>query len=917
MSGGALNWRSTSVYALCTEMISQMRLEQLTIGGFGRLRGKHDLAAGLNLVSGANEAGKSTFHDAVVRSLFGFAPEERRRHEGTSVKDQRMPWAGAPFSLTLRALDHEGRAVVAVWDFVTEFAELHDALTGKVILREQPKQRADYDIGCQLVGMTREEFTQVCCLYQGAVETVRPSEGLHAALQRSVESAPAEDIGVQSADERLRKLLSNIGVHGGYYGALANGELDRASKREATLRAQLEEAREQRRALDGVAAKLDTARQRCVDGAERVLTLEQRMLRTAVASLKQRDTRALQLSAKRQDRPADGPTLTRELVGREQELRVRIAALDAREGELLSEIGAAATEAAEQEHGVTTAKQRITELAVHQGVDLADEEAVRALLADVRAAGAEDASRPLGEEPKRDSTLAQFRDQRDELIAQRAGQATKSWNAQMLGFALVLAVVGAAGAALVNPGLALVIVAGAICAWVARPRAVAMSDLVSLSAFGGRSFEELDDECAHEDRVLSESSAARDARKLTDAERLVRSQELHERLAAATPGRDNRRPAKDPVERAEAYLAACNGARALAQTTADLKQSQARLDVLSVPAARIAEVQEERAGPAAELSGLYRQAGLDADKSRTVGDEFAACAQRAQHDEGRIMRAEQASAALHELLDGRTMEELGQELGAAERALTEHERLHGEQPPGEASANEGEDGHELARAKSELTKCEIEVAELNTVVKEREGALLAPADLDVELVQVQARRERLELIRDAVRTARTALQKAAQETHRRVAPFLNDALQRELPRITRGRYTDGTIDEDLAIRLYAPESGRLVSIEQLSRGTRDQVALVQRLEIARLLDPTAGEAPLFLDDPFAHFDSARLRLGAELIAEVSNRRQVILFTEDAAVMERMQAACPGCNVIELRDPVTDTPAALTPDGLSA
>jgi hypothetical protein len=132
-----------------------MRLEQLTIGGFGRLRGTHDLAAPLTLVVGANEAGKSTFHDAVVRSLYGFAPEERRRHDGMAAKDRRMPWTGSPFSLTLRALDHEGRTVVTVWDFETEFAEMHDALTGEVIVREQPKQRADYDIGRQLVGMTR------------------------------------------------------------------------------------------------------------------------------------------------------------------------------------------------------------------------------------------------------------------------------------------------------------------------------------------------------------------------------------------------------------------------------------------------------------------------------------------------------------------------------------------------------------------------------------------------------------------------------------------------------------------------------------------------------------------------------------------------------------------------------------------
>ena len=82
---------------------------------------------------------------------------------------------------------------------------------------------------------------------------------------------------------------------------------------------------------------------------------------------------------------------------------------------------------------------------------------------------------------------------------------------------------------------------------------------------------------------------------------------------------------------------------------------------------------------------------------------------------------------------------------------------------------------------------------------------------------------------------------------------------------------------------------------------------MQRLEIARLLDPTAGQAPLLLDDPFAHFDAERLRLGAELIAEVANDRQVILFTENLEVLKRMQEACPTVSLIELADPVDQRP----------
>jgi hypothetical protein len=893
-----------------------MRLEELTIGGFGRLRGTYDLAAPLTLVVGANEAGKSTFHDAVVRSLYGFAPEERRHHDGMAAKDQRKPWTGAPFSLTLRALDHEGRIVVAVWDFEAEFAELHDALTGNVIAREQPKQRADYDIGRQLVGMTREEFTQVCCLYQGAVETVHPSEGLHTALQRAVESAPAEDIGVDSADSRLRGLLSDIGVHGGHYGPLASGELDRLSKRETALRELLEEARSQRTALDEVCAQLDDARRRRKDSSERAVTIEQGILRTAVTSLKGRNERALDLAAKSRDRPTDGPALTRELVGRQQELQAQLDALGSREAEMLAEVEASKREVCEQQSSLVAAEQLIDALGANDGLDLSDEETVRVRLAEMRAARDAEPGRPLGELPQRDPTLARFRQARDELVAQRAGQATSAWDTRLLALALALGAVGAGTATLVSPVLALLIVVAAVCVWIARPRAVPGTDLASLPAFGGRSFEELDQHCAEEERIISSFTAVRDAQQQRESDQRNQSIELHKRLASALPSHDDEETSNETIERAEAYLAGCDGFRALTQARAVLEQRQARLEVLGAPARRLAEVEVERASHAAELSELYRQAGLDPQDAGAVGSSFAAEANNAQRDEERITHAEHANAALRELLDGQTAEELRLELRAAETALSEHESLHGHRFQNDTNAHEiGKP--DLARAKSALTEREIEVAELQTVVKEREAGLVAPGDIEVELAQVETRRARLELIRDAVRTARTTLQAAAQDTHRRVAPFLIEALRRELPRITRGRYADGTVDEDLAIRLYTPESRRLVSVEQLSRGTRDQVALVQRLEIARLLDATPGDAPLLLDDPFAHFDAERLRLGAELIAEVSGRRQVILFTEDTAVIERMQEACPDCSVIELPDPVADAPTALVLSGPSA
>ena len=207
------------------ETTSSMRLDRLQIRGYRRLNGNYEFDPALTLVTGPNEAGKSTLHDAVIHALFGFSPQERRRHEGSSPKEERMPWAGDKFGLSLRGQDCEGHSVLVNWDFEKDHVQLQDADTGEPLLREQPRQREDYQVGRRLVGMTREEFEQVCCLYQEALGTVQASEELTKELQRSVESASVEDVGVERADERLSELLSSLGVHGGHYGATASGKL--------------------------------------------------------------------------------------------------------------------------------------------------------------------------------------------------------------------------------------------------------------------------------------------------------------------------------------------------------------------------------------------------------------------------------------------------------------------------------------------------------------------------------------------------------------------------------------------------------------------------------------------------------------------------------------------------------------------
>src|SRR5262249_30319835 len=134
-------------------------------------------------------------------------------------------------------------------------------------------------------------------------------------------------------------------------------------------------------------------------------------------------------------------------------------------------------------------------------------------------------------------------------------------------------------------------------------------------------------------------------------------------------------------------------------------------------------------------------------------------------------------------LDGRTLDEL-EAAGAEARAVLEsHVAEHGLR----ASAGEAD-----AAARAEIVEA---LAELRARIQERESAMEDPADLELQLEQARSERARLERHRDAARMAREELSGAAHEAHRRVAPHLNAALARELPRVTRGRYREAMVGE--------------------------------------------------------------------------------------------------------------------------
>jgi len=70
----------------------------------------------------------------------------------------------------------------------------------------------------------------------------------------------------------------------------------------------------------------------------------------------------------------------------------------------------------------------------------------------------------------------------------------------------------------------------------------------------------------------------------------------------------------------------------------------------------------------------------------------------------------------------------------------------------------------------------------------------------------------------------------------------------------------------------------------LSHGTAEQVYLLLRVALADHLTRPGEICPLVLDDPTPHFDTDRTRAMLELLVQLAETRQVILFSQEPEVL---------------------------------
>lgn len=185
--------------------------------------------------------------------------------------------------------------------------------------------------------------------------------------------------------------------------------------------------------------------------------------------------------------------------------------------------------------------------------------------------------------------------------------------------------------------------------------------------------------------------------------------------------------------------------------------------------------------------------------------------------------------------------------------------------------------NEIGELESRINQVRLDVASLKARLEQApsEGEL---ARIMEETEQLQEEKKSLELVGSGLTLAIQILNEASLNLQRDYIPALNEEMSRIMEYLTSGRYRKVLTNDALQINLESPETDELVTVNSLSGGAMDQVYLSMRLASVTLIEKNGETLPLFLDEPFAQFDEDRARKAFELLKEMSEKRQIFLFT---------------------------------------
>ena len=874
-----------------------MRFESVTAYAFGRFRDETlELAPGMNVLYGSNEAGKSTWHAALYAGLCGMRRGRgRATREDGDFRARHKPWDGGSWEVEA-TIALEGRRVV-----------LRHDLDGRVNSSARDADLANRDYSAEIMndgapdgavwlGLDRRSFLSTACVRQTSILAVlEDPDDLQDELQRAAATARTGETAADALNVLSTYRTEHVGT-------------ERAPTRPlATSRRELQEARAALIEAKSARAEAATRRRRLERIEGEVLGLERNrnaaravLAEGAATAAEQRLARARALSAEGEPRhPAD-----------DGDLAERVA----RALEQWSN-----TPHPEETTGPTAAELR-TRLAA-EDLDLAVLAARDVSLAEERLARARELSASFPEGPPR-------RPSEEDELTQEVANAIAVWNARpaVSGTPIEelrdrLSEIDKEAGRGPRGGFAGWL--GAIVHWIARLLRLAPPESGPARSDLGERRQRIEREIGdatrvEEARIAIGNAALRVGTPDGPTDDLVQFlREWQQARAEQMAEADARLTAWEDLQRVL-------GEETVAEVEADLTRlrSEAKARAAVVDEDELARALSEPSDDSALAQ--VRERTSDAHRARTESRLHMRAAQDARREEA-ISKRDVALTALRDAaaaIGSRAVKSEDQELALSEWLKARSEALAD-------SRRRAADWEELQRLLGERTLADVEadVLRLRSEANSLVGVALPEAidqaradestaedleNIEAALDDARARRDtahgelgefevgvpdlagaqervsraevEVERVEDLDKTLSTAIRflEAAQErVHRNIAPVLRATVLERLALVTGGRYTDCRVDPESLEVEVADLGGRWRRARLLSHGTAEQLYLLLRAALARHLTEPAGEAcPLILDDAVSAADMARKRSLLETLLSMSEATQVILFTHE-------------------------------------
>jgi hypothetical protein len=192
---------------------------------------------------------------------------------------------------------------------------------------------------------------------------------------------------------------------------------------------------------------------------------------------------------------------------------------------------------------------------------------------------------------------------------------------------------------------------------------------------------------------------------------------------------------------------------------------------------------------------------------------------------------------------------------------------------------------------------EIDKAEITDEIMKKEENLLSMNDsnarleeridnLNTEVKELLVMEEEIHRTKDLIESydnriksieiAKETIEDISKEIHNQFAPSINKRVSQMVKLLTNGKYDQVKIDDSLDISIENPTTKEIIDIDSLSGGTIDQLYFSLRFSIMSSMKEKS--LPLILDDCFIQYDDERLSNILGFLSQMSDDKQILLFT---------------------------------------